>query len=176
MESVLHRERKIMLKWCVDKWFANKEGLRRVLETDESLKNCEYLHLMELVVEHILNQKEEENSRFDSAKITKVDQGDWQGTILFFIPRKTYEPNAGDYLLTYIEYGSCPLCDVLEKTKDGLYDNKNKKQSIDDFMIICKELVCNITKPYNTGWHEDKRFIAVAGQKELCSCFQETVP
>lgn len=155
-----------MLKWCVDKWFANKEGLRRALEADETLMDCEYLHLMGLVVEHILNPEEEADKQFDREKLLKIDQGDWQGTILFVIPRKTYQPSAGDYLLTYIEYGSCPVCDVLERAKAGLSHGKNKKQGIDDVMMICKDLVCNITKPYNTGWHEDERFLMIAGQKE----------
>lgn len=159
-----------MLKYSVDKWFENSEKLREVICTDEKLKDCDYLYLVKLVVEHILNAGEKEGQQFDSEKITVVDDGHYQGTLLFFIPKKTYQPSAGEYLLTYIEYGSCPVCDALEYASHELcsrvQNDEKAKKTADAFMAICKDLVCNLTKPYNNGWHEDERFIAVADLKK----------
>ena len=130
---------------------------------DIELNNCEYDHLVKLVVKYILNPSIKVDwKKFDADQITVIDNGDYQGTLLFMIPRNTYQPSEGDYLLTYSGYGSCSGCDTLKNIqcwRDGL---PNEDQ-IKDYMTLCKDLVCNIVKPYNYGWREEEEFIEIAG-------------
>lgn len=156
-----------MLKWCVDKWFANKESLRQVLmnKTNEELKECDYNTLIELVVEYILNEGEESYLQFDSNAITTINEGIGEGISMFMIPRKMPD-NAGDYLLTYISYGSCELDDMLARVHHQLYKKHKKKIVVDDFLKICQSFICDMVKPYNTGFCEDKRFNAIVGKDE----------
>ena len=151
-----------MLKFCRDKWYENKDKLEAAIMTDTKLNSCEYSYLVELIVEYILNPSIETNwMKFDADKITVIDNGDYQGTILFMIPRKTYQPSANDYLLTYSSYGSCSGCDTLMSIQDWK-DGVPTESQVKDYMALCKDLVCNIVKPYNYGWEKDKEFIEIA--------------
>ena len=77
------------------------------------------------------------------------------------IPTKTYQPDESEYLLTFVDYGSCSGCDTLQSIqywKEG----KLTDYQVKDFMVLCKDLVCNIIKPYNAGWRRDEKYEAIA--------------
>lgn len=97
-----------MLKYCVDQWEKNKGNLREALEQFDFDKDyMGYKVLMSLIITHILENK------WDSENFTTIDDGDYQGTLLFVIPERCYQPNAENYLMTYVEYGSCSCCDTM---------------------------------------------------------------
>lgn len=149
-----------MLKYCLDQWNKNKERLEAALEKDENLDWCDYDHLVKLVVDNILNDETSvQRDALDSKKITVVDDGDYQGTLLFIIPFSCYQPCEYEYLMTYVNYGSCSGCDTLQSIHgegEGITPRKLK-----GFMTLCKDLVTNMVKPYNCGWREDERFRTV---------------
>lgn len=147
-----------MLKYCLRKWDENKKKLEEELLKDPDLNNCEYKHIVEKVVEIILNTNEE--NLWSSAGITEIDDGDYQGTLLFLIPRKTYQPSEYEYLMTYVGYGSCSGCDVLQAIqKYG--ENQISEDQLKDFMALCKDIVTNMIKPYNFGWRDGEEFTEV---------------
>ena len=150
-----------MLKYCRDKWFENKDKLEKAIRESNGLNDCDYKTLVEMVVEYILNPSSDYGDQFDKDAITVIDNGNYQGTLLFMIPRDTYQPSAEDYLLTYTYYGSCSVCDTLQGIQIWNEDKLNEQQ-VKDFMSLCKDLVCNIIKPFNSGWQEDEKFIEVA--------------
>lgn len=152
-----------MLKYCINKWYENKDKLEQAIRKDETLTDCEYEAIVKLIVKYILNPSS--SKEFDEDSITVIDNGDYQGCQLFMIPKKTYEPYAGDYLLTYIDYGSCSGCDTLQWIQQKSWEKKSKllsESQIKDLMILCKDLVCNMTKPYNKGYFEDEDFMEIA--------------
>ena len=172
-----------MLKFCVDKWNQNKDKLRKRIETDNTILNCEYIHLVKLVVEEIFNDgiaRESDTFLFsdkvwDGDKITVIDNGDYQGTLLFAIPKACYQPGAYEYLMTYVGYGSCSGCDTLLAIQDGYWgedwcNNGNNalpiKEQVDDFMALCLHIVENTVKPYNCGWREEDEFNEVEWKGE----------
>ena len=138
-----------MLKYCLDKWNQNKDMLKAELETNSELNTCSYTDLVKLVVDYVLNPGEGE--KWDSDNITEVDNGDYQGTLLFLIPATTYQPFEFEYLMTYVRYGSCSGCDTLQAIK-GWEDGPLTASQVNDFMKLCKDLVTNMVKPYNGGW------------------------
>lgn len=150
-----------MLKYCRDKWYENKDKLEIAIRESEDLNSCNYDDLVRLVVEYILNPSADSMDEFDKDAITIIDNGNYQGTLLFTIPRKTYQPSAEDYLITYTYYGSCSGCDTLQAIQHW-DDGKLNDEQVKDFMSLCKDLVCNIVKPFNSGWREDEKFIAIA--------------
>lgn len=151
-----------MLKFCRDAWYENKDKLEAVIMMDDKLNFCNYSYLVKLIVKYILNPSIEDDwNKFDADKITVIDDGDYQGTLLFMIPRDTYQPSEYDYLLTYTGYGSCSGCDTLQSIQDWEEKPPTENQ-VKDFMGLCKDLVCNIVKPYNYGWREEKDFIEIA--------------
>jgi hypothetical protein len=150
-----------MLKYCLDKWNKNKGLLKEKVKKDSSLNECDYRYLVKLVVDFVLNPGEDD--RWDSEHITVIDNGDYQGTQLFLIPRDTYQPSEYDYLMTYVNYGSCSGCDTLISIQDIWGDEKGlTERQVKDFMTLCKDLVTNMVKPYNCGWRSEEGFEQVA--------------
>ena len=157
-----------MIKYCIEKWDENKDLLRSVLNNnkllnhvlnrndDDPLEYLEYKDLVKLTVMFILNDKNEWNEN----KIKEIDDGDYQGTLLYLIPEDTYQPNSSEYLMTFVEYGSCSACDTLQTIQCYL-DVRSRDKSIDDLMNLCKDLICNMIKPYNIGWRYDERFSTI---------------
>ena len=154
-----------MIKYCIEKWDKNKDLLRSALSNndllnhvlnkndDDPLEYLEYKDLVKLTVMFILNDENEWNAN----GIKEIDDGDYQGTLLYLIPEDTYQPNSSEYLMTFVEYGSCSGCDTLQAIQCFL-DIKDRDKSIDDLMNLCKDLICNMIKPYNTGWRHDEKF------------------
>ena len=147
-----------MIKYCFEKWDKNKEKLRENLINDSSIASCNYFHLLEKVVTFILNDGENNKEWFEDS-ITEINNGDYQGTLLFLIPKFTEQPEEYQYLMTFVNYGSCSGCDTLMSLQDDelaeIIDN------IDGYMSLCEHLVCNMIKPYNYGWRNDPDFDTV---------------
>lgn len=142
-----------MIKYCKEQWVKNESKLKDALLHQEDLNYCSYETLVKLVVDYILND-DEQDENWDSENITLVDNGDYQGTELYLIPRNTYQPAKYDYLMTYVGYGSCSGCDTLQSIQC-------RGNNIDDYMTLCRDLVCNMVKPYNHGWRNEERYQVV---------------
>lgn len=147
-----------MIKFCKDQWNANKERLEAALRDDTTLNDCDYKYLLSLVVTHILNPGAEIFGEWSSERITVVDDGDYQGTLMFLIPKDCYQPSECEYFLTFVDYGSCSGCDTLMHIQCGNINEKPTDGQLEDYMALCKDLVINMIKPYNYGWRYDKRF------------------
>ena len=153
-----------MIKYCLLKWDLNKGRLEKWLRTQQSEGEIDRLGYKDLVVgvfENIinppLNECEQYERTFDIRGITEIDNGDYQGTLLYLIPMDTYQPNRDEYFMTCIEYGSCSCCDTLQ----GIQYNDDSEQEIKDFMSLCKDIVSNIIRPYNSGWRYESIYDTV---------------
>lgn len=145
------------------RWGMYKDDLREVLAESTGLNDCDYEDLVKLTFETIYNKLEDEYSskRLNLDEMTVVNNGDYQGTLIFMIPFDTYQPDEYEYIMTYIGYGSCSGCDALQAAQDWRGIEKLTESQIASFMSICKDLVCNAIKPYNHGWREDKEWCLV---------------
>ena len=131
-----------MIKYCLEKWEENKEKLKNRLSKDLHLNSCDYKYLVELTTLYILGDE------WDASKITEIDDGSYQGTLLYLIPKNTYNPSENEYLMTYVDYGSCSYCDTLQGIKECPGDIITDEQ-VKDFMTLCKDIVTNMISPYN---------------------------
>lgn len=148
-----------MLKYCLEKWNTNKNLLEAHLRRDEKMSEYDYSDLVRLVVEHILNRGSND-IQWNTERIETIDHGDYQGTLLFVIPERTYQPSEYEYLMTYIGYGSCSVCDYLQSIRP--WENRLlSDKEVKDYMGLCKDILTNMTKPYNDGWRDDDRFATV---------------
>ena len=48
----------------------------------------------------------------DYERITVIDNGDYQGTLVFVVASKSYQPS--DYWVSSVDYGSCSGCDTYQ--------------------------------------------------------------
>ena len=151
-----------MTRIMKERWDANQDKLRAVLADRTDLNTCQYEDLVKLTFETIYNTAVTGLDRkLDLEHITVVDNGDYQGTLLFLIPFDTYQPSEHQYIMTYIGYGSCSVCDALQGVQSWSNYGKEKptEEQLDGFMDICRDLICNAIKPYNFGWREDKNWL-----------------
>lgn len=146
-----------MLKILVQKWDKNKNRLKRYLEEATDLNSCSYLDLVKITFTYIYNDNDTRFVDLDIGNISEIDNGDYQGTLLFLIPFNTYQPSESQYLMTYIGYGSCSVCDLLQSIQD-FGSGKLTDRQVKDFMTLCKDILSNTIKPYNNGWREEEGF------------------
>ena len=148
-----------MIVYCLGKWYRNKSVLKEALLKDKELRTCEYKRLVELVVKYILNNSQEsDDCEWNASKITEINDGDYEGTLLYVIPKECYQPEEYEYLMTFVSYGSCSGCDTLQGIQ--CY-GRDDDVPIKDFMTLCRDIVSNIVKPFNTGWRNQKDFESV---------------
>lgn len=148
-----------MIAYCLEKWNKNKDKLKAHLSEHTDLCHVEYLDLVKMIVTHILND-DTRDIVWDVDKITEIDNGDYQGTLLYLIPEDTYQPSEYQYLMTYVGYGSCSGCDTLLSIQP--YSGELlSEDGLKDYMTLCKDIITNMTKPYNTGWRQSSRFETV---------------
>ena len=151
-----------MIKYCLEKWDKNKTVLENEIRTNyKKYMTCNYSELVEAVVNFVLNDENNLHcSRWDVGRIHEIDDGAYSGTLIYLIPTDDYEPSASDYLITFVEYGSCSGCDTLlslQSMIDHDAENLTEKQ-INEYMQMCKDIVTNMRKPFNIGWRHDERF------------------
>ena len=72
--------------------------------------------------------------------MTIIDDGHYQGTIIFIIPKNDYQPDK--YVVTNTYYGSCSGCDTLQSICDDYDNNKQPNlQQIKDYMTLALHLL-----------------------------------
>ena len=147
-----------MTRIMKERWDANKDKLRAVLAEQTDLNECDYEYLVKLTFETIYNTSVTGLDRkLDLKHITVIDDGDYQGTLVFLIPFDTYQPSEHEYIMTFVGYGSCNVCDALQAAQSW-ERGKLTEQQIVGFMDICGDLIFNAIKPYNYGWREDENW------------------
>lgn len=141
-----------MIKFFIEKWNKNNHLLEKYIKDNpDAMMDLSYKGLVSLVVESIINANSEReilNSNMNS--ITEVDNGDYQGTLLYLIPFETYQPSYDEYIITFCSYGSCSACDTLEGVKSDYSDSKNIDTFTKDFMTMSLHIIQNMQLPYGS--------------------------
>lgn len=146
-----------MLKIILSQWENNKDELRAMLASRTDLNEVEYKDLVKMTFDVVYNTGLSDYNCLDTNKIHEIDDGDYQGTLLYLIPFDRYQPGEYEYLMTCVGYGSCSGCDTLQAIQ-GWGSGELTNRQIDDFMALCKDILTNTIKPYNYGWREDEEF------------------
>lgn len=70
----------------------------------------------------------------DPDKIHCIDDGHYQGTLVFLVPEKCYQPNT--YWVFKVSYGSCSGCDTLQAIHNYGDDPPTEKEVEEYFTLI----------------------------------------
>lgn len=148
--------KKVSLLWEKNKQTLKKELRNYLLEMINdgmvSASKLDYKWLVKAIIKHILNKDDEATFIFADEEITEIDNGCYQGTLLFLFHTTSYQPSANEYLITKVEYGSCSGCDALQSAVSLTEFNR----IIDSLMSICLHICQNIKKPYRGGYMLEK--------------------
>lgn len=97
-----------MIQEFVDKFMAAKDDLFK------DRRYTSYSDIVEEVV-RVLHDPEDYGTP-DPSRITQIDHGDYQGTLVFVIGADGYQPY--EYWVTKVSYDSCSRCDTLQSIND----------------------------------------------------------
>lgn len=126
-----------MIKELVDRFMQNKgkleEHFRKEMPGD-------YKEIVKAVVE-IITDDEYRTHALDPERIHEIDDGNYQGTLVYVIAEKGYQPS--DYYYVGVSYGSCSGCDTLEGIR-GYSDEPPNEQQVKDFMTLALHIVQGI--------------------------------
>jgi hypothetical protein len=116
-----------MIQEFITRFDANRESLRAKFAQKHPE---EYRDIVVAVIETIA---EDEYGLPDPTRITEINDGDYQGTMLFVIGARGYQPRK--YWAVYVDYGSCSGCDTLMsiQTDD---DRKTMEKQVSEYMTL----------------------------------------
>lgn len=95
----------------------------------------DYMDVVRAVVEIM---SDGEYGSIDPSRIHQIDDGDYQGTLVFVIAASGYQPS--DYWYCRVYYGSCSGCDTLKAIR-GYRDEKPNDDEIDQYMTLALHVV-----------------------------------
>jgi len=122
-----------MIQQFVDRFM----GSRDMLRSKWALKHVDsYKELVTDVVQ-ILHDPEEYES-IDPNRVHLIDDGDYQGTLLFVIAAGGYQPST--YWYVKVSYGSCSGCDTLEGIR-GYYELPPTEEQLDQYLTLALHVV-----------------------------------
>lgn len=128
-----------MIQKFVDKFMANKDTLKEIFSKKHPESYAEIVkHVITLIA---INEDIYEFP--DPSRIHEIDDGDYQGTLLFIIAEGSYQPDT--YYVIKIFYGSCSGCDTLE----GIHQYSDRipdEDQVADYMTLALHIIQNLTK------------------------------
>ena len=138
-----------MIKEFCEAWEKNNGRLREYISSHDQGEYSSYGALVRKLFEHCINPYMKNliknscgDETFSIDKITEIDNGDYQGTLLFIIPRNIYQPGVSDYVFTSVYYGSCSYCDTLQGIHQYSYGLPSEDQ-VNDYMYLLLNLLEN---------------------------------
>lgn len=134
-----------MIKDLCLAWEANHEVLKEYFATHIQEEYCNsYESLLTKTFELVINPYLKSISSWNIYSIEDIhtiDDGDYQGTYIFLIPKDIYQPISTDYLVTYVGYGSCSGCDTLLGIHNYDTEGLPSKEQVEEYMTLCLHMI-----------------------------------
>lgn len=113
-----------MLEDFVNIFDANREKL---LNKFKEKHPDNYLEVVTTVVQMLHDGVEDYEEKPDPERIHEINDGDYQGTLLYIIGADGYQPST--YWCVKVGYGSCSGCDTLEGIREYSDEPPTKEQA-----------------------------------------------
>lgn len=126
-----------MIKEFIDEFEMRRDDLRAIFSEKHP---DSYRDIVAAVVRTITSDL---YNAIDPDRIHEIDDGDYQGTLLYVIGAKGYQPS--DYWYVRVSYGSCSGCDTLQSINDYSSDKPTERQ-VDDYMTLALHIVQGLHK------------------------------
>lgn len=148
-----------MIQEFIQAWDANKDRLKEYIGEHLATGLGSYQSLVKALFEQVVNPylKDNEKDVYNLECIHEINDSKYEGCLLYVIPLDNYEPSSYDYVLTFAEYGSCPVCDTLEGIWEYYRIANNPDETVRDLMNLCLHLLqhCKIPYSYNETLDND---------------------
>lgn len=120
-----------MIQEFVDRFDVAKDEIRKEFVANRPRR---YQDLVTTVVKHIAGT---DYCRMDHTNIHCIDDGEYQGTLVFVIPEDGYQPS--HYWYVKVAYGSCSGCDTLASIHT--YDDVVNEEEANGYMTLALHIV-----------------------------------
>src|ERR1035437_5834 len=125
-----------MIQKFVDRFIAAEADVRDCFASNAP---SSYEGIVEVVVDAIFDA---DDGSPHPKRIHTINDGDYQGTLLFVIGAIGYQPS--DYWFVKVGYGSCSVCDTLQAIRGYSGDPLTPGQ-IDDYWTLALHIVQGLT-------------------------------
>lgn len=122
----------------VRRWEARKSEVRAAFEASHP---SDYIDIVRHVVS-ILTTDGYSGSP-DPKRLHEINDGDYQGTLVYVIAETGYQPNT--YWYVRVCYGSCSGCDTLEAIR-GYCSELPSKEQVDQYMTLALHILQGLKK------------------------------
>ena len=123
-----------MIEEFTKAWFANLPAMR---EKFTAKHHEDYKEVVKAVVE-MLSAASEGYEKPDPERIHEIDDGSYQGTLVYVIGGTGYQPSR--YWYVKVSYGSCSGCDTLQAISDYSSQPPNDTQ-VSEYMTLALHIV-----------------------------------
>jgi hypothetical protein len=123
-----------MILEFVEKFNKYREELKAVFALGHPQN---YREIVKNVITIIAKDGEYGNT-LDPERIHVIDDGEYQGTLLFVIAANGYQP--GDYWYVKVNYGSCSGCDTLQGIRDYSGDMPTE-EDVEKYVTLALHIV-----------------------------------
>ena len=126
-----------------------QEFVNRYMAKKDLLADCfsnhprDYKEIVSNVISMVTDDEDYGDFNPDPDRIHEIDDGEYQGTLVYVIGAKGYQPS--DYWYVKVGYGSCSGCDTLEAIRD-YSDEPPTPEQIKDYMTLSLHIVQGIKK------------------------------
>lgn len=127
----------------IPEFIARFDKQREALKAQFTAKAPEsYKDIVQAVVEAVGGSEEVRYKELtlDPGRITEISHGHYQGTLLYIIAERGYQPST--YYFTKVDYGSCAGCDALEAIHD--YGRATPEQVGADVLTLALHILQNL--------------------------------
>lgn len=138
-----------MIQKFVDRFMANQDALRAKFADEHP----SYEGIVRSVLE-VVSDPEGYGDEPDPERIHCIDDGDYQGTIVFVIASRGYQPD--NYWYVKFGYGSCSGCDTLQAIQYDTFGDedwdpdKPTEKQIDQYVGVALHVVQGIASMQGT--------------------------
>jgi len=123
-----------MIEAFTKAWFANLHTMR---EKFTAKHPDDYKDVVKAVVE-MLADASGDYDKPDPERIHEIDDGDYQGTLVYVIGASGYQPSR--YWYVKVSYGSCSVCDTLQAISGYSSEPPNDTQ-VSEYMTLALHIV-----------------------------------
>ena len=129
----------MMDKDIISAWDENQKKVREWIATVKN-DSFSYKSLLENTIRIIFEEKDDPYGLPDYKRITEIDNGNYQGALIFVVGGKGYQPGVENHWYTSVYYGSCSGCDTL-KGISGYSDELPNDDQIQQYWTLCLHMI-----------------------------------
>lgn len=130
-----------MVKEFLEKWWKYKEDMETYFREKGNVSEISYYGIVIALVKNVLNRGVKWCKL--SEEVCVIDDGDFEGTMIFIFHNDMCTPSITDYFFTHNYYGSCSGCDTLLSIVEGC-GGKATDEQVKLLMRLAFDLLRNI--------------------------------